>query len=510
MTDPNISPRQMLDARAAAQRTLAAVDLGSNSFHLLIARETTPGRLEIVEHIKEVVRLGADLDGGGAICAPAMARGLACVARFAEQLRRAAPASVRAVGTNALRVAANAQTFLERAAETLGCPVETVSGIEEARLIWLGVSHHLAPGPRRLVIDVGGGSTELINGEAGKPLRLDSLPVGCVTLTQRYFGDGKLEHERFRQAQIAARCELEPVAGLFRELGWAEVAGASGTVHAIADIARHAGWSDGSITPVTLDWLEAALAEAGELAQLRLAGIDAEQLPVLPGGLAILRAIFAGLGIRQMRAVPGALREGIAYDLLARMDRSDTRDRSSRALAERCGADTDYAARVEHTAAELLRQAADAWELCEPACARWLAWAARLHEIGRVVACNGYHRHGAYLIEHADLAGFSRQDQQAVAALVRTHRRELTGDEFDAFPAPFSQRLERLAVLLRVAVLLHRPRGAAAEAIEVTPGARRLELRFPPGWLAVHPLAAADLEAEATALAAIGWALACR
>lgn len=486
---------------------IAAVDLGSNSFHLLIVRADAGG-VEVIEHAKEVVRIGACVGSNGLIGESAMARGFACLERFARRLRAAAPARVRVVGTNALRVAADAPAFLARAETLLGCRVETIAGIEEARLIYHGVSHGLQAGRRRLVVDVGGGSTELMIGEAAESLRLESLPVGCVSLTQRFFPDGGIDQARLRQAETAARREFEPVAGAYRATGWAEVAGASGTVHAIAAVARAKGWSDGTISPLTLDRLAMELCVAGNQARLRLPALAAEQLPVLPGGTAILRAVFAALGVERMRAVGGALRDGIIYDLLERSADDDIRNRSCMRLIERCRADAVHAERVERTALALLKQVESPWALDAPEHADWLAFAARLHEVGRAVAHNGYHRHGAYIVNHADLAGFSCSDQQCVASLIRTHRRALPLDEFDRYPAAMRERLLCLAVLLRLAVLLHRPRtGFAADDLRVTAADRTLALRFPPGWLAVHPLVAADLDEESAVLRAAEWEL---
>lgn len=492
---------------APAHQTVAAIDLGSNSFHLLVVRSHN-GRFEVIEHIKEAVRLGAELDATGAIGDVAMVRGLACLERFAQRLREIDPVHVRAVGTNALRIAANAGEFLARAGDVLGMPVETVSGVEEARLIYLGVSRSLANRARRLVLDIGGGSTELIIGEGDRALRLESLPIGCVSLTQRHFPGGVIDRRRLRHAEIAARRELEPVAAGYRELGWVEVAGASGTVHAIAAVGRAMGWSDGVLSPPVLDRLVAELDAAGNLSRLRLPGLNPDQALVLPGGLAILRALFAGFGVEQMRPVEGALREGLLYDLLARTRDDDIRGRSVDELAARYRVDGRHAERVEHAALGLLRQVAHTWTLNFSEDAAWLGWAARLHEIGRAIAHSGYHRHGAYIAEHADLAGFSQQDQQHVATLVRAHRRAFPLQAFERYRVPLRERLLRLAMLLRIAVLLNRSQGGfVPEDMQVTMTARGLVLQFPPGWLAVRPLVTADLEEEADYLRAADLSL---
>ncbi|HET7370153.1 MAG TPA: Ppx/GppA phosphatase family protein [Gammaproteobacteria bacterium] len=484
----------------------AAIDLGSNSFHLLMARRRG-GRLEIDEHLKEVVRL-ADLDATNAITPDAMTRGLECLERYAQRLRSAEPVAVRAVGTNALRIASNAADFLAAAEDVLGCRVETISGIEEARLIYLGVCQSLDSGTRRLVADIGGGSTELIVGEGPRPLQLESLPVGCVSLTQQFFPDGRLDGCALQRAEVAARRELEPVARGYRDIGWREAAGASGTVYAIASIARSAGWSDGVITPLVLDRLATALAAAGRLDNLHLAGLTDDQRPVLPGGLAIMRALFAGLGIQRLRLIDGALREGLLHETFARLRDEDVRIDSVRRLAEASHVDMNHAGRVERTAAVLQRQVESPWSLAEPEYGQWLRWAAQLHESGRAIAHSGYHRHGAYIVGHADLAGCSQQDQKSVALLIRAHRRDLPLALFDEYPPARRESLFALALLLRVAVLLHRSRaGLDDSGMRITAAERALSVAFPAGWLAVRPLVAADLEEEAAYWQAAGWTL---
>ncbi|HET6655284.1 MAG TPA: Ppx/GppA phosphatase family protein [Gammaproteobacteria bacterium] len=498
---------QWIDSEPEREAPLAAaIDLGSNSFHLLMARRAG-GRLTIDEHLKEVVRL-ADLDADNAITPAAMERGLQCLQRYAQRLRAAQPVAIRAVGTNALRIATNAADFLAAAEATLGCRVETVSGIEEARLIYLGVCQSLDSGTRRLVADIGGGSTELIVGEGARPLQLESLPVGCVSLTQQFFPDGRLDECALQHAEVAARRELEPVARGYREIGWTEAAGASGTVYAIAAIARSAGWSDGVITPLVLDRLAAALTSAGRLEDLHLAGLSDDQRPVLPGGLAIMRALFAGLGIRRLRLIDGALREGLLHETFARLRDEDVRIDSVRRLAEACRVDMNHAGRVERTAAALWQQTAPAWSLEAPEYGQWLRWAAQLHESGRAIAHSGYHRHGAYIVGHADLAGCSQQDQRSVALLIRAHRRALPLALFDEHPQARRDSVFALALLLRLAVLLHRSRtGLDDSAMRVTADERTLSVEFPPGWLAVRPLIAADLEEEAGYWQAAGWTL---
>ncbi len=481
-----------------AETVVAAVDLGSNSFHLLIGRASR-GRVGIDEHIKEAVRVGADAAADGTLSEIAIQRGLACLERFGRRLAETRPGAVGAVGTNALRIAPNAADFLAAAERRLGCRVDTISGIEEARLIYLGVSEGITGDARRLVADIGGGSTELILGEGVRPLKLESLPVGCVGLTEHYFPDGALDAAAMHRAEIAARRELEPAAAEYRGLGWSEAIGASGTVHAIASITRSHGWGDGTITPSVLDRLTGALLAAGNLESVDLSGLADDQRPVLPGGVAIMRALFAGLGIKRMRMVDGALREGLLRETFARASGGDIRPDSARELAERAGVDMAHARRVQRIAQMLLDDAGASWSLDGvPEYENWLCWAAWLNECGKTIARSGYHRHGAYVVENADLAGWSHEDQRCVAALIRAHRRAFSSAAFEGCAESLRARLMHLALILRLAVLLCRSRADLGDAhVRLTASENAATLHFPAGWLGVRPLIEADLEEEA-------------
>ena len=483
---------------------LAAVDLGSNSFHLLLARPGDSG-FQVVDRQREMVRLAAGLGPDGRLSAGAVARALACLERFGQLIRGLPPGAVRAVGTNTLRSARNAGEFLRAAEARLGHPIEIVSGVEEARLIYLGVAHSVADdGRRRLVVDIGGGSTELIVGEGFTPRELESLYMGCVSYSHRFFAGGRISRKRLRQAVLAARTELEPHERRFRAAGWQRVVGASGTIRAVA---RVAGGQAGLVTRQALERLMEALVEAGSVERLRLPGLGAERRPVFPGGVAILAAVFDALGVEAMTAAEGALREGLLYDLLGRIHHEDVRGATVSGLERRFAIDTVHARRVADTARALHTQVAAAWDLEEPELAVLLEWAARLHELGLYVAHGQYHKHGAYILGHADLPGFSRQEQAALALLVRAHRRKFPVSEFGAWAPLEAGRLRRLACLLRLAVLLHRGRGEECPAVELAVDGAAMRLVFPPGWLGDHPLTAADLEQEAAWLAAAGVTL---
>lgn len=487
---------------------LAAVDLGSNSFHMVVARYSH-GQLVVIDRLREMVRLAAGVEENGRIDKEAASRALACLQRFGQRLRAMHARSVRVVGTNALRVARRKQAFLERAREALGHPIEIISGMEEARLIYSGVAHSMpSEAGRRLVIDIGGGSTELIIGEGLTPLELESLQMGCVALSEKYFRDGKITEKRLDRARVAARLELEPVQAAFRRRGWASAAGSSGTVRAIGEAIREV---DPSQTSITRDGLKRVLdymVKQGSTRDLNLAAITDERRAVFPGGMAILTEVFDVLGIESMRIADGAMRDGLLYDIVGRYTDEDARERSVRSMQQRYHVDLAQAERVEATVRDFLARTRAAWKLDDPLADLILKWAARLHEIGLDVSHNGYHRHGAYLLENADMQGFPKEEQQLLARLVGGHRRKLSLDRIDELVPPWDKDALYLIVLLRLAVLLHRGRSAAAlPEIDLTARGRTLEVKFPGRWLRDHPLTAADLQQEIDHLKPHGFRL---
>ena len=418
---------------------IAAVDLGSNSFHMVVARYSH-GQLVIIDRLREMVRLAAGVGEDGRLDKDVAARALACLERFGQRLRDMEARNVRVVGTNALRIARRKQAFLERAREALGFPIEIVSGMEEARLIYSGVAHNLPnEAGRRLVVDIGGGSTEIIIGERYEPLELESLQMGCVSLSQRFFGDGRLSAKRIERARLAARLELEPIQAAFQRRGWERAVGSSGTIRVIADSIRELDPNANSITPAGLELLLKRLADSGSLRELDLDAVSDERRPVFPGGTVILAEIITALGIAQMRFVEGALRDGLLYDMVGRMTRSDARERTVASMQRRYHVDLEQAERVEATAVGSWRSSSSAWGLEDPLAELSLRWGARLHEIGLDVAHNGYHRHGAYLLENADMPGFAREEQQLIARLVGSHRRKLTLERLEDLIPPWDK-----------------------------------------------------------------------
>jgi exopolyphosphatase / guanosine-5'-triphosphate,3'-diphosphate pyrophosphatase len=487
---------------------LAAVDLGSNSFHMVVARYQH-GQLIIVDRLREMVRLAAGLDDQGRLSRESVQRALQCLERFGQRLRDMRAGSVRVVGTNTLRKARRRGAFLERARDALGHPIEIISGVEEARLIYLGVAHTTpSETGHRLVVDIGGGSTELIIGESLAAKRLESLYMGCVSLTARHFADGEITEKRMKRARTAAQLELQPVTARFKSTEWDTAFGASGSLRSIGEVLTARDPACMYIDRGGLDWLMQECLRLGHVARLKLPGLAPERQEIFPAGLAIITEIFDQLGIESMRVADGALREGLLYDLLGRLTDEDARVRSVRAMEGRFHVDVAQADRVEATALAFLRQVCDDWGLDDPLAEAMLAWASRLHEVGLDISHSHYQRHGAYLLQHADMPGFPHHEQQLLAALVASHRRKVQAEHLDELMPPWHSQALLLVVLLRLAVLLHRGRGPRSlPAIQMKARGRSLELGFPRGWLAEHPLTAVDLEQETEYLLAAGFKL---
>ena len=486
---------------------IAAIDLGSNSFHMILAK-TDQGEIRVLERLGEKVQLAAGLDEQRMLGEDAMQRGLDCLGRFAQLVAELPQGAVRIVGTNALREAVNRNAFILRAEALLGHPVEVISGREEARLIYLGVSHSMpAAQGNRLVVDIGGGSTEFIVGQRFEPVMLESQQMGCVSYTQRFFRDGKITATRYAQAYTAARLELMNIEHGLQRHGWQEAVGASGTVRAIGLGIKSAGLGNGEVNKDGLAWLKRKLLKLGDIEKIDIDGIKSDRRAILPAGLAIMEAIFDAFSLHLMTHSEGALREGVLYDLIGRLQHEDVRERTVSALMERYHVDPEQASRVEAKALSALRQVADRWELQDDWHQELLVWAARVHEIGLDIAHYQYHKHGAYLIEHSELAGFSKQDQQMLALLVRGHRRSIPKDLFAELGAE-SEKLLHLCVLLRFAILFHHIRGSREmPAVQLQAGAQQLSIQFPPGWLDSNPLTLADFAQEAEWLAKAGFKL---
>jgi exopolyphosphatase/guanosine-5'-triphosphate,3'-diphosphate pyrophosphatase len=477
----------------AEYETLAAVDLGSNSFHCQVAR-VVGDQIYPLDNLREPVRLGAGVGPDKLLDEAAQDRAIACLHRFGERLRGFDRRAVRAVGTNSLRVAKNARSFLKRAQDALGFPIEVIAGREEARLIFIGVQHGLPPTrDERLVVDIGGGSTEFIVGSRFKPARLASLYMGCVSYSMRYFPEGRLTRAAFKRAELAARNELQPIASEFSSKQREQAIGSSGTARALAEIAQANGFGDGTITPAALDRLRASLTRAGDTGHLVLTDVKPDRVPVLPGGLAILSAVLSELRIERMTVASGGMREGLLYDLLGRVHRNDMRDVTVAQFMQRYHVDAPQARRVCALAQDLYRKLAASDRDFDETDALRLGWAAKLHEIGISVAYSGYHKHSAYILEKADMPGFSRDEQAQLALLVLAHRRSIR---------KIHARLEgavdwRSVLALRLAVLFYRGRtDSALPPIQPKAEGRKFRVTVDPDWLARNPLTATALREE--------------
>jgi exopolyphosphatase / guanosine-5'-triphosphate,3'-diphosphate pyrophosphatase len=495
-------------ARQKIPEIIAAVDLGSNSFHMVVARYSH-GQLLIVDRLREPVRLASGLDEQGRLHREVTDRALAALERFGQRLRDVRAEGVRVVGTNTLRRAKRAASFVERAQAALGHPIEVISGIEEARLIYVGALHSMPSEPgKRLLVDIGGGSTELIIGEGRNTRMLESLQMGCVVMSQRFFDDGVLTEKRFKKARLAARVELEPIAHAFRQLGWDNALGSSGTIRSAFEIAKGLFGLESPLTPSNVEQMIEHCIRVGHVDKLKWPELTPDRTTIFPGGIAILAEVLATLEVKSMGLADGALREGLLYDLVGRFTDEDARVRSVRAMEGRFHVDAAQATRVEQTALQFLSQVSQTWQLESPMTESLLGWAARLHEIGLDVSHAHYHRHGGYLLEHADMPGFPRDEQRVLAALVSGHRRRLDLKQFDDLPAPWVTQAEYLVVLLRLAVLLHRSRSPMViPTIQLKVRGRTITLEFPRNWLDEHPLTQTDIEQEAEFLRGVGFRL---
>ena len=484
---------------------VAAVDLGSNSFHMIVAR-IDKGHMQVTDRLKEMVRLGEGLGEDKRLDPQVAERALACLERFGQRLRGFPPGSVRAVGTNTLRQLAPDSDFLPRAEAALGHPIEVIAGREEARLIYLGVAHDLAAGTeRRLVVDIGGGSTEIIVGLGFSPRLRESLHMGCVDMSRRHFADGRITARAMETAELTGALEVRPVRELFRRAGWQTAVGSSGTIKSIAAVVAAEGWCEDGISAAALLRLREVLVETGRISAITLKGLAEERKPVFVGGVAVLRSVFETLGIQHLQVSEYALREGLIYETMGRSQHEDVRERTVDTLCRHFQIDQDHAQRVRATALALLRRLAAPWSLQDPNHGLMLAWAARLHEIGVMVAHSQHQKHGAYLLRNADLAGFTRPEQMLLAVLVLGHRRKFPVHEFAALPQGVRETARRLCVILRLAVLLHRGRSSESKPNPtLTADGDNLVLSFPDDWLADHPLTRLELEEEAERLASAG------
>jgi exopolyphosphatase / guanosine-5'-triphosphate,3'-diphosphate pyrophosphatase len=488
--------------------TYAAVDLGSNSFHMIVAN-VVDGRAIIVDRIKEMVRLAGGLDEERLLTEDAINIALQCLEKFGQRIKTIPASNIRAVGTNTLRQARNGVEFLSRANAALGHNIEIISGREEARLVYLGVAHTIFNDEdKRLVVDIGGGSTELIIGKGFEADVTESLFMGCVNISQQFFEDGEITAKRCRKARIYALQELENIQGFYKNYGWDKTIGTSGTIHAILDVIVSQGWSDNTITFDALTKLKKELISIGSINKIQFEALSSNRHPVFIGGVIVLSAVFEALEIESMEYSDGALREGLLFDQIGRQHNTDVRDKTVDRLMNRYSVDTEHAVRVEKITKHLFKRLKSEWQLDKNEDLKMIIWAARLHEIGLAIAHSQYHKHGAYVLSNSDMPGFSRHEQNLLSILVRSHRRKIILEVFDTVSEDVKEKLIKLVIILRLAVVLNRSRNKIKSPdVDVKINNKTIDIQFHEDWLRDHPLTEADLDTEASYLTLTNYKL---
>ena len=493
----------MPETHTSPEDPLAAIDLGSNSFHLIIAKSEF-GELRPVHALAEKVQLG-ETSGAAMLTSGAISRGLTCLERFKQLIDSTTPVKIRVVGTNALRRAKNRQDFIEPAEQILGAPIDVIYGREEARLIYLGVAHTLSDDEdTRLVVDIGGGSTEFILGRRFEPIRLESLQMGCVSFGQAFFPDGNISKERFEAAYHRARIEISHIKRNYQKNLWAEAVGSSGTLRAIETLITAAGWRDDGIDRDSLAQLQRLLLTFNRIDDIDLPGLSETRKGVVTAGLAITLGIFDGLQIPLMRTSAGALREGVIYDLLGRFSHEDVRNRSVSAMQQRYSVDQRIADLVTQRVTILAEATKEHWGL-QVDDIELLKWAGALHEIGVAISQKNYSQHSAYLVLNTDLPGFAQQDQEVMATLITGLKGKPRSELLDGVAKRKRRSVARMMVLLRLAVMLKH-----VEALEEIPDLSvsadesSLTLAFPQSWGEDHPLTVWEIEQSGAAMEKLG------
>lgn len=477
--------------------TIAAIDLGSNSFHLLVAKPES-GNLLIIDQIKEMIQLGAGLDQSDRLTEDASKRALECLHRFGQRISNIPVNGIRAVATGALRKAVETESFLEKAKELLGHEIEIISGAEEARLTYIGVSHNIPDASgRRMIIDIGGASTEVVLGERFDPLMVQSFDIGSATLTQMFFPNGEITRKALKKARLFVMMELEPYAESYKELGWGEIIGTAGTIKAVEKIINKIEQVDQEISLAALDKLVDEVSQLSHFDELKFDGLKDTRRSSFVAGLMILKAIFDVFKFEKMKVSNAALREGILYDLIGRDQQKDVRLKTISDMAQRYSVDVKQANHVEQTSTGLLDQVAEAWGLDNSECASLLSWVSKIHEVGLTISHSQYHKHSEYILKNSVLLGFSRHEQQILSTLVRLQRSGYHPDLIANLPLYWQDKVAKLAILLRLSVLMHRSRNYKRHVDPVIKVEKQsVSLTFPEGYLEQHPLTLADLEAE--------------
>ncbi len=490
-----------------ADNSYAAIDLGSNSFHMAVAGGRQ-SHLQMIDKLRRPVRLGSGLDENNFIDPQTMERALDCLAMFQQRLRDVPTSQIRIVGTNTLRRARNAAVFNAAAEKILGVPIEIISGREEARLIFSGVTFGIRDNKKRLVIDIGGGSTEIIAGTGITPNLMESVNIGCVTANQQWFQKTDNLVRQFDKALKQHQLDMQPVINQYLEHDWDHCVGSSGTIKATERILIALGMSDRGIPLEALQRLYKLLVKKGVGALRDIDSISEDRLAVILGGVSVLMAVFRSLNIKFMSVSHAALREGVIVELGGERPNEHVRMNAVTDLQQRFLVDVDQATRVSDTAELLFNMVRKPWNLSRKRDLPALLWASDLHEIGLSVSHAHYHKHGDYLLRNADMLGFSRKDQAMLASLVRNHRRKIAIDLTTGLSLPDQKRYPYLLVLLRLAVLFQRTRGAVpAPPLDIAIEKDTLIINLPDQWLESHPLTYADLRDEVAPLKVLGFEL---
>lgn len=478
---------------------VAALDIGSNSFHLVVAR-IVAGSMQILHRVKQKVRLAEGLDENNVLSQEAIERGLDSLRTVAESLKGFEPDSVRLVATYTLRKAVNANDFITAALTALPYPIEVISGTEEARLIYSGVAHTNHDDGKRLVVDIGGGSTEFIIGEAFSPHICRSLQMGCVSFTKRFFAKGELKEKAFEKAITAVEQQMELIEERYRRLGWQRCIGTSGTIKTLCNLVQKGSSEPSHEIPVTLKSLKQVMKQfidAGHIENLNDPAISEDRRAVIPAGLCVLIGLFKALKIDALEYSPAALREGVLYQMEDELHDTDIRGRTAASLATRYDVDTSQANMVLNTTTTLFDACRKAWKLRHPDYRAILGWAALLHEVGLQINTRGVQRHSAYILQNVDMPGFNQAQQELLATLVRFHRKKIRAQEVPSFAQYAQAEIEKLIVLIRLGALLNIKRQEAfLPEFNVEANRHQLTLTFPKEWLASKPIMTADLERE--------------
>ncbi|WP_051275546.1 hypothetical protein [Aestuariibacter salexigens] len=501
----NVPPRSVM----LQEELYAAVDLGSNSFHMVVVK-VTAGSVQIIGKVKQKVRLAAGLDADMVLDEDSMQRGWNCLATFAERLQDIPASNIRVVGTATLRIAANADVFLRKAEQILNHKIHVISGEEEARQIYLGVAYTSANQGNSLVIDIGGASTEIIVGNDMTPLRLVSLEMGCVTFMERYFPDGQLSVDNFERAHRAAVEHLLPIKDDFLAFDWQNCLGASGTPQAVLEILVAQGISD-AIRLNYLNILKQQCIDCGHIDALSIEGLEESRRPIFPSGLVILIALFEQLQIKDMNISGGALREGLIYGMLDNLKDNDRRQLTLTDAMRRFHIDIDHAKRVNEIAQTLCRQMCAQANVCNFDTDAVLAAAALLHETGLHIEYKKYHLHGAYILTHLPLPGYTKLQQEGIRDLVQNHRQEIDVALFDRYHEEVKAQMIGLVRILRIACMLCiRRQDNHVPEVTLSINDTDWTLTFPDGWLKAHPLIDAELANETWLQHKAGWKLHCQ